>query len=85
MKPPRVSNVTKNVFVMSQVRSLSDNNSRGKKGIDEDPFGVNYKDSESAVEGEGNIGPIDDLPPKYTRDATTGKFTGMIQNELSQE
>lgn len=75
----------------SQVRCISDDNKnvngivdRGSKE-EEDPFGLHYKDSESNLDGEGNIGPKDDLPPNYIRDATTGKFTGMIQKELSQE
>mmetsp|Transcript_22727 Transcript_22727/g.26333 ORF Transcript_22727/g.26333 Transcript_22727/m.26333 type:complete len:413 (+) Transcript_22727:125-1363(+) len=60
----------------------SDNDSKERGGItedNEDPFGVNYEDSDS------NIGPKDGLPPNYVRDSTTGKFTGKIQQELSPE
>ena len=79
------------LFNRSQVRCLSDDNKNVSGIVDkggkeeEDPFGLHYKDSESNVDGEGNIGPKDDLPPNYIRDATTGKFTGLIQKELSQE
>ncbi len=83
--PSTTEFVNKAFDISQQVRSLSGDDNTGNKTINEDPFGVNYKDSESDARGEGNIGPRDDLPPKYTRDATTGKFTGMIQKELSRE
>ena len=51
-------------------------------GKDEDPFGVNFKDSSTE---SGNIGPKDSLPPKYVRDAATGKFTGEVQAEATAE
>lgn len=45
----------------------------------DDPFGVNYED------GEGRVGPEGDLPPIYERDATTGRLTGVIKKELTEE
>jgi ribosomal protein S18 len=48
-------------------------------GKDDDPFGVNYND------GEGNIGPSDDLPPKFVRDTATGKLTGVVEQTLSEK
>jgi hypothetical protein len=43
--------------------------------VDDDPFGVLFKD------GDDLLGPT--LPPKYQRDAMTGKFTGVIEKELT--
>jgi small subunit ribosomal protein S18 len=45
----------------------------------DDPFGLNYED------GEGRIGPEKELPPIYERDATTGRLTGVIKKELTEE
>lgn len=42
-----------------------------------DPFGVQFED------GADKVGP--NLPPKYRRDATTGKFTGDVEAELTSE
>ena len=60
------------------------------KSDSEDPFGVNYVDASSEGSSEEaaashNIGPKDELPPNYIRDATTGKFTGKIQLQMSKE
>jgi len=44
-----------------------------------DPFGVKYDD------GETNLGPESELPPQYVRDPVTGKLTGEIKGELSEE
>ena len=54
--------------------------SGGGKGGDggEDPFGVNYND-----EATGGLGP--DKPPSLIRDATTGKLTGEVESELTDE
>ena len=56
---------------------------------DEDPFGVNYIDAEHESKSDEsaaiNIGPKDDLPPNYIRDAATGKFTGKVQKEISRQ
>ena len=45
----------------------------------DDPFGLNYED------GKGGIGPEKELPPIYERDATTGRLTGVIKKELTEE
>ena len=51
-----------------------------KKGGDrDDPFGVNYEN------GEGKLGPKEDLPPRYVRDSATGKFTGEVEQDLTDE
>ena len=47
-------------------------------GGGEDPFGVNYND-----EATGGLGP--DKPPSLVRDATTGKLTGEVESELTDE
>lgn len=54
---------------------------KNKKDIDEDPFGVNFEDGTD----HGKIGPTKHLPPKYKRDATTGRQTGEIEHELTEE
>ncbi|KAL3907359.1 MAG: hypothetical protein SGARI_003575, partial [Bacillariaceae sp.] len=43
----------------------------------EDPFGVHFED------GSDKLGP--DSPPRYKRDAITGKFTGEQETELTPE
>jgi len=48
---------------------------------DEDPFGVNYADGSD----HGKLGPSSELPPKYRRDAATGKFTGEVEVEVTDE
>lgn len=66
------------------VRSFSDEKgSGGSTSKDEDPFGVNFQDSSD--ETSGNIGPRESLPPQYIRDNTTGKFTGEIKGEISEQ
>ena len=50
----------------------------GAGGGGEDPFGVNYND-----EATGGLGP--DKPPSLVRDATTGKLTGEVESELTDE
>uniref|UniRef100_A0A7S3PVQ7 Ribosomal protein S18 n=1 Tax=Chaetoceros debilis TaxID=122233 RepID=A0A7S3PVQ7_9STRA len=59
------------------------NKSGGGGGSDnsDDPFGLNFEDSP----GDGNIGPKDSLPPNYIRDSATGKFTGEIQVDASDD
>lgn len=60
-------------------RYLSDG-SGGKDGNStDDPFGVNYED------GEEKVGPREDLPPRYVRDSATGKFTGKVEQDLTEE
>lgn len=67
----------------------TDDGKDSNKANDEDPFGINYIDTDSASRSEesavNNIGPKNDLPPNYIRDAATGKFTGKIQKEISKE
>jgi small subunit ribosomal protein S18 len=46
---------------------------------DEDFFGVNFED------GADNIGPERSFPPKYKRDATTGRLTGEVEAEVTEE
>lgn len=48
-----------------------------KDGGDDDPFGVHFQDGDDM----GKLGPKS--PPKYRRDAVTGKFTGEQEEELS--
>lgn len=49
------------------------------KDGEDDPFGVNFED------GADKTGPSDALPPRYKRDAATGRLTGAIEQELSAE
>jgi len=58
-----------------------DKRGSSRTGDADDPFGLNFEDSQD--ESSGNIGPKDELPPNYIRDAATGKFTGRIQAEIS--
>lgn len=46
---------------------------------EDDPFGVNFDD------GADRLGPVKDLPPIYKRDSATGRLTGDIQQELTEE
>lgn len=52
-----------------------------KQKLVEDPFGLEFKDSTD--EKSGNVGPKDEFPPIYIRDAETGKFTGKVQTDVS--
>jgi len=45
---------------------------------EDDPFGVNFQDGTDL----GNLGP--ETPPRYKRDAVTGKFTGEEEDELTE-
>jgi len=47
----------------------------------DDLFGVDF----DAGSEKGNVGPLDQLPPKYKRDAATGRLTGEIEPELTKE
>ncbi|KAL3908769.1 MAG: hypothetical protein SGILL_008357 [Bacillariaceae sp.] len=48
-----------------------------KQEAEEDPFGVHFEDGSDL----GKLGP--DSPPRYKRDAVTGKFTGEKETELT--
>lgn len=48
---------------------------------DEDFFGVSFEDGSDP----GKLGPEENLPPKYKRDAATGRFTGDVEMEVSEE
>ena len=48
-----------------------------KQDDEEDPFGVNFEDGTDL----GKLGPSS--PPRYKRDAVTGKFTGEEETELT--
>jgi small subunit ribosomal protein S18 len=61
------------------VRTIRYFSDKGKGGDSDDPFGVNYED------GEGKLGPKEDLPPRYVRDRATGKFTGEVEQDLTDE
>lgn len=68
------------------VRFFSNDNDDKKKSTDDnnisdDPFGVNYEDGED----HGKLGPKKDLPPRYVRDSATGKFTGKVEQDLTDE
>jgi len=45
---------------------------------EDDPFGVHFQDGDDL----GNLGPK--TPPRYKRDAVTGKFTGELEEELTE-
>ncbi len=66
-------------------RYFSDKNGDGggsdDKGPPSDPFGVNYEDGSLP----GKIGPTSEIPPKYKRDPTTGRFTGDVELEASED
>jgi small subunit ribosomal protein S18 len=49
----------------------------GGSDNNDDPFGVHFED------GSDKLGP--DSPPRYRRDAVTGKFTGEQEKELTTE
>mmetsp|Transcript_16381 Transcript_16381/g.37565 ORF Transcript_16381/g.37565 Transcript_16381/m.37565 type:complete len:408 (+) Transcript_16381:111-1334(+) len=51
---------------------------KGPSDGDDDPFGVHFQDGNDL----GNLGP--ESPPKYKRDAVTGKFTGEEEEELTE-
>ena len=65
-------------LLSSQSRFLSSSTGGGgdKDGKD-DPFGIKFED------GDDQLGPR--LPPKYKRDAATGKLTGDVEAELTAE
>lgn len=67
------------------IRSFSDEKGNGgsSSNNNDDPFGVNFQDSSD--EASGNIGPRESLPPQYIRDNTTGKFTGEVKGEISEQ
>jgi hypothetical protein len=46
---------------------------------EEDPFGVHFDDGTD----QGKVGVL--LPPKYKRDAATGRLTGEVEQELTVE
>jgi small subunit ribosomal protein S18 len=50
---------------------------RFKSNDTDDPFGVNFDDSNN------KLGP--DLPPKLVRDTTTGRLTGDVEAEVTEE
>jgi hypothetical protein len=52
---------------------------KGLDSADEDPFGVHFED------GAERLGPEKSLPPVYKRDAATGRMTGEIKQELTEE
>jgi len=83
-----IRNVNANLSLcLSRMNFSSKDGSGSKSGSgsnnNEDPFGVNFQDTTS--NGNGNIGPKESLPPNYIRDSATGKFTGEIVEEASQE
>mmetsp|Transcript_13659 Transcript_13659/g.38453 ORF Transcript_13659/g.38453 Transcript_13659/m.38453 type:complete len:407 (-) Transcript_13659:75-1295(-) len=49
-----------------------------KDESEDDPFGVHFQDGDDL----GNLGPKN--PPRYIRDAVTGKFTGEEEEELTE-
>jgi len=60
----------------------NNNNKNNNNNNDkEDPFGVNYNDGSD----QGKLGPSSELPPRYVRDTATGKFTGEIEVEVTEE
>lgn len=58
-------------------KDMGNNKSSSTNNNESDPFGVRFED------GEDNVGPY--LPPKYRRDAATGKLTGDIEAELTPQ
>jgi len=75
-------------LLLSSASTLSNNNTdtcsrffssgKGKNDNDDDPFGVHFQDGNDL----GNLGPKS--PPRYKRDAVTGKFTGEEEEELTE-
>ena len=71
----------------SPARFLSNNTTGGGGGGDDkdqdgnvdDPFGVKFEDGAE----HGKFGPT--IPPRYRRDAMTGKFTGETESELTEK
>lgn len=63
---------------LSNSTGSGNDNEKGDK-ITSDPFGVTYED------GETNLGPASELPPKYIRDPVSGKLTGETEHELTEE
>ena len=69
----------------SPARFLSNNTTGGddkigkEDGNVDDPFGVKFDDGAE----HGKFGPV--IPPKYRRDAMTGKFTGETESELTEK
>lgn len=57
--------------------SRSNRRAFSKTPSDEDPFGLSFDDS------KGKIGSA--LPPKYKRDAATGRLTGEVEVELTDD
>lgn len=84
-----IRNVNANLsFCLSRMSFSSKDGSGSGKDKDnnnEDPFGVNFQDKSNTNNSNGNIGPKESLPPNYIRDSATGKFTGEIVVEASQE
>lgn len=66
-------------FQLVRFLSSGDGGDDDKKDISSDPFGVSFDD------GENNVGPTSQLPPKYKRDSATGKLTGDVEVELTPE
>jgi ribosomal protein S18 len=69
-KVPRVDHMDDEVPLKADLEDLST--------ID-DPFGVDFDD------GKDGLGPQKNLPPIYKRDSATGRLTGEIEHELSEE
>lgn len=91
-QPQRASRLLSAASVLSQgnssIRFFSNGDKPGdrknlkppqqqKDENEDDPFGVHFQDGNDL----GNLGP--NSPPRYKRDAVTGKFTGEEEEELS--
>lgn len=61
----------------TNIRFFSNTGDKPPKDED-DPFGVHFQDGDDL----GNLGPKS--PPRYKRDAVTGKFTGEEEEELTE-
>ena len=76
-KEDLVTEIELEVSSDEQVGEVVDKSSSSSSTVDEDPFGVHFAD------GEDGLGP--ERPPIYKRDAATGRLTGEIEQELSEE
>jgi ribosomal protein S18 len=78
LEPPKRSSILMRFFTSwdDDDRDIG-RGSQNKKEDTDDPFGIFFED------GEIGLGPT--LPPLYKRDTTTGRFTGELVAELSEE
>lgn len=78
--PLQLNQPPQRVFQSYPVRFFSNSDDdKSKDNANSDPFGVSFDDGEDL----GKVGPTSQLPPKYKRDAATGKLTGDVEADLT--